>query len=888
MLRVHVHCIVVSLLCLSLNGCEAWREYLRDLAEQPNGPEEPSEPPSPEPSIVRAQPTQELSRGLIATVTNGRGLQVLDVRDPAAPRVLSELRVARGPIEAFYLVDNRALLVVNLDMTYGGFRGDVPAGSQRELAVLNVDLEDPAHPVLDATVMLHGQIFVDTILRRSEAGAEVYVFSSRPFDDQPSGNLEWVQLRGQRLSAAQRVGAIGRSHSGESEPRIASANGDWLVLAHQTWEGDLHVWRISSGEPVQFGSLHARGFTPAGVELPIANGRLRIPNRDFIDDARTSLSIDTFVFNLETDPPSGYVTSGRCTIAAGMVLDANGEPIYEDARRVHFLSDDLVMAWVHRGDDFSVQRYLLDAEGNCERLEPASTCPQETSPAIMDYEPFRVSATSTIAIERLDPAGELLALYSSERPSCPAALARVALPEGTHSAPPQSLSPGSLRANAADGTRETGLLMVPTATTSQPGAQLATHSDSTLTRRAFIPTPTRPKHVVELAGSKLGLVTDSSLHSYDARDLDTPVELGRALLVAPYGWLTGFADYVVRIRLAGPSYAADRLEVLPLTAAGLHDPVTAQLDLDTDGIWLKAGELFVNIAVRNVGETAQHTIQIYDLHDPTAPRIAGRLETTEIGPATPSIVGNALVFSHHGTDGALELDVVDLRDPDAPALLRPALRLATPEPNATGPITALVADSTLYLDVQLTAESGNNEHMLHMVDFTDPAAPLHNPRFTLPAPLRAARRDQLYTISESGTVTRLQVEDGATRVLATQTIFNGYGAMHITDDLAGHLYIVHQNDWVELTVLDAETLQIQATLPLDRTAWNPRISNGRLIVDGEDWGTLVINIQNPSEPRAQAFHQHRNEITTIIDNQIFSYGSSSSIEQYDARAENLR
>jgi hypothetical protein len=909
MQRGRVGVLVVSLLASVLSGCAELRELLWQLAQQQPPAADAGTPPAPEvPRIESSQRSAELGDGKLAVATP-LGLHIVDVRDVEAPRLVSEYRVAYGGTRAMYRVDDRVLMVVDVALEYLGARTDVVASRDNDVALLNIDIQDRAHPRLLASQTLAGNVYVDSRIRRSAEGAELYVMTSS-IGDRQGDFVESVQLRDGHVSPLVRQYVRGPYHQ-RARMRIANITPEWLVIESLGAEENFQVWRIDSGLPVRQPFLSTPGYIESAAEIPISNGVLRVPYQSFSAEPPRFV-IDSFVLGGAGDFRGATPASGTCDLVAVLSDPEETQGFLQDFR---FLGADIAEVMFGTDDGQALRWVALDAQGNCQETTAPSTCANEPPNPLPAHtsELFALEQGRSVALEReseREASAQSLVLYDTTPQACFAPLARIDLGTRVTSLPSAR---GAAVARAADGTPERGLLALPCADSNEQSClQLVTYSDHTLTRRASVPAlwASQPQSLL-LLGDKLAYLTYAGLSTYDVRRR----ELASLPLVSLYSEPFRFGEYIVRIqRNDYDATTPEYLEVLPLGAAGDRDPVLARVDVGARGRWLQVGSLLVKeernraASGSSSDEPPRFTFEVYDLRDPTQPRRAGQLVTEQIavgwdpwtgGYSPGRVVGQTLVYTFLPESGAPVFDAVDLSDPDAPVLI-PRITIAAWDP-MYGPAGAYVSGSRLYYNMQLMAanEPPQAKYAVHILDLSDPSMPQVSPRFDVPAPVILAFGEQLYCQTGDlapGVLARLRADDLTLAPEVTRSLPGQVAAYELATDHAGHLYGLYrqgpeqpsdQPGWASLYVLDAQTLETLAALPIDSEATNPRYSNGRLLVEGPGV-SYIIDVREPASPRLQAYVRHDLPASTMIfGDSIIRYSGVYGFEELDASMENL-
>ena len=234
-------------------------------------------------------------------------------------------------------------------------------------------------------------------------------------------------------------------------------------------------------------------------------------------------------------------------------------------------------------------------------------------------------------------------------------------------------------------------------------------------------------------------------------------------------------------------------------------------------------------------------------------------ERLDVLPAgIPSAEDGCNEYEELGRATTFAFNVIDLRDADAPRLLRPLFEL----PDDLSSHQYMASGTRIY-----ATEQDGDALLASAIDFSDPAAPQLTPRQSVLGRIAAAVGDDMYigpaeyNHSEL-TLTRLRCCGGA-QPSATRS-WTARSLVSLQPDAAGHLLLMHaqaessepapdpQASWTRLEILDQATLATIGSLDIDKYAsalLDPR--DGRLVVDGS--GVLyIVDVRNAQLPRVQA------------------------------------
>jgi hypothetical protein len=203
----------------------------------------------------------------------------------------------------------------------------------------------------------------------------------------------------------------------------------------------------------------------------------------------------------------------------------------------------------------------------------------------------------------------------------------------------------AVNVTAPGGEAETGLVLLPFSGWSQQSGrrawvsavQIFSFSSTTVTRRGVMPHGSPVRRAFPAGPTVAANLSDMELSLYDQTDLDRPAPLGRLYLAPDYVKVFAYGNHRVRIR--GPEEDAwvpkqDRTAMAEVIAAtdiaDIATPV-ARFEVAPDASYFQVGDLLAVVATRAVGwPVFETTVRVFDLSDPTRPRPAGQLVTTEL------------------------------------------------------------------------------------------------------------------------------------------------------------------------------------------------------------------------------------------------------------------
>ncbi|HTU61342.1 MAG TPA: hypothetical protein VMF89_22965, partial [Polyangiales bacterium] len=217
----------------------------------------------------------------------------------------------------------------------------------------------------------------------------------------------------------------------------------------------------------------------------------------------------------------------------------------------------------------------------------------------------------------------------------------------------------------------------------------------------------------------------------------------------------------------------------------------------------------------------------------------------------PSSEDGCNEYEELGRATTYAFNVIDLRDPDSPRLIRPVFAL----PDNLSSHQYMVSGAKIYV-----TELDGTALLASAIDFSDPAAPQLTPRQRVEGRVVAAAGQDMYVGPSDYTHTEFTLTRvrccGDAQPSATRTwTARSFGSLQ--PDAAGHLLLMHsQTDsspasWTRLEILDQQTLATVGSVDIDQYASALLTAADRLFVDGS--GVLyIVDIRNAQLPRVQA------------------------------------
>jgi hypothetical protein len=593
-------------------------------------------PDSPSPTVERGDIFRQLGGGLILNLNPYRGLQVIDLSDVDAPRVLGRLPIEGSGVELQVLGDRAFALLDS-------------AGGSADATVVEVDISQPSKPTVVDQARLPGRIVTSRIVTGSEQAA-LYVVSSGYQESQGTDGTDgW---------GSEDVG--GSPDAGTVD--MGGPDSVWWPITVVT------SFDLASGELDQVDQLSLEGEVGAVQATARA---IMVARIDYSDpDQLTTLAV------IDIADPAGTMIRGDDVPVRGEVRNLFNIDLYNGVLRVvssdwganyveTFDADDLRFInaidahTFGEGEDLYATLFL----GNkaffvtFRQIDPFHAFLIGDDGQITEMSEFEISGWNDFFAPVFG--GDRLIGIGIDNAGGPTTLA-VSLYDATDLANPEplvdrvtvgadgswsealwddrafSVIENAVQVEAADGTLETGLVLLPfegyegrwewEGGAYQTGVQIFTFSQQTLTRRGAMDAeePVRRSFMAE--ENVTANLTDGSLTLHDTQNPDAPVELGHVVLAPNYLNVFIVGDFLARVRSA-TSGGYDSAEVVEMVSLGedvdLAPPV-ASLEVAPVGSVVQVGRALVSFEWSEWGEAL---VRVLDLRDPSHPSAA----TLEVG-----------------------------------------------------------------------------------------------------------------------------------------------------------------------------------------------------------------------------------------------------------------
>lgn len=599
-----------------------------------------------------------LENNRILNLNSYRGLQVIDFTDVAKPTIMGRLAVAGSPVE-LYVVDNKAVVLLNNWTGYYGSRDDVKFDKQEGGLVALVDLSDPAKPTLLDQAYVRGSISTSRLTR---AGAQTALYVAANYYE----NTE--------TSTANGIGVAASTGPSSSHTVVKSfdvsantvkpvteldlggyvqdiqATTEALLVARYDYTKSNTGSRVSivditdpAGKMIEGDEVTVAGIVQTKFNMDLYNGVLRIAS-----GSTWSASMTNHVQTYDAKDFANLTALDHCEFSDGQQLYAT-----------LFLGNKAFFVTYLRKDPFHA--FSIGDDGKC----------KEQSQFIVtgwnDYFRAVLDETRLIGIGKNDESGGstmAVSLYDiTDLTNANPLLARaeVALDNSWSQAnwddKAFSVLENAVSPEAAGG--ETGLVLLPFEGYSEKdqrymaAVQIYTFSANSLTRRGMMDHGTSVTRSFLANDQVCANLSDAELSLFDHTNPNSPKELGRLELAPDYTKILTFGDYAVRLRNTSGYYSwwGERAttrpnsvaEVVSLSANPDSAVAVTQIEVPSSAYLVKSDNYLVSIDTVWSSNTAKPdgsyvesyktTIDVYDMGDPTSPEKAGTITTDKLQPS---------------------------------------------------------------------------------------------------------------------------------------------------------------------------------------------------------------------------------------------------------------
>lgn len=575
-----------------------------------------------------------LNGNKILNLNSYRGLQVIDFVDVAKPNVMGRLAVTGTPVE-LYVVDNKAIILLNHWIGYYASREDVKLAKQEGGLVALVDLSDLAQPKLLDQAYVRGTI---TTSRLTRAGAQIALYVAANAIDASRTVVKSFKV------SENAVAPVTELDLGGSVQAI-QATTEALLVAHNDYNGSEYRSRVTvvditdpTGKMVQGGDVTVAGMVQTKFNLDLYKGVLRIASGSTWNSSTTN-HVQTY----DAKDFSKLTEIGHCSFSDGQQLFAT-----------LFLGNKAFFVTYLRRDPFHA--FWIGDDGKC----------QEQNQFIVsgwnDFFRAVLGETRLIGIGKNDEgnsrtmAVSLYDITDLSNPNPLLARAEAALDNSWSQASWDdkafSVLENAVSAEAAGG--ETGLVLLPFEGYSQKdqrhiaAVQVYTFSDKTLTRRGVMDHGTSVQRSFLANDQTCANLSNAELSFFNDTDPNSPKELGRLELAPNYTQLLIFGNHAVRLKNTSEYYSwwgsnailpNSIAEVISLSTNPDSAIAIQQIEVPSNAYLVKSGNYLVSVnmvfaANKETSEgyvnTYNTTIDVYDMSDPRSPTKFGTITTDKL------------------------------------------------------------------------------------------------------------------------------------------------------------------------------------------------------------------------------------------------------------------
>jgi hypothetical protein len=819
---------------------------------------------TPQRAVVEAD-LHVRSGGLVLVQNAWRGLQVVDVSDPAAPSLLGRVPLTGSPVGLYLrgdvvLVASAEHLAWALDAATGVVRSTV--GSR----LWAVDVANPAAPIVLAELAIPG------VLEETRLVGDVLYTVSRtsPGWWVGPGTPVPVGAAAEPAPDATVVSSFDVSAPGTPVPvaRIDLPAAGWDTHAHVTSER-ITLARAGWGEAGPFTLLTAVDISDPGGALA-AGAEARI---DGLVRDRWALDLDAASGTFRAVVQNGW-NAGATLVVLDWAEPSKASPRSKlaievpesvtaarfDGSRVYVVTALAVdPLWVVDVSDPSAPALggHLEMPGQLDFVEPRGDRLLALGHTPEGGGSFQLQVS---LLDVADPAAPLLVArrwFGPEVGWVPAApddlrkAFQVLDDRGLVLVPYQGFDRGTWRWNG--------------------GTQLLAFGRDALELGGFVPHAGAVKRAFPLdAPGLLAAWSDESLQTIDASDPARPVEVAAIDLARPV-WDIAVAGSAA-VELSGdPWRGATELVVVPASDPEAAVPAARVPLAASSGRLFRVGAV-VWVHATDPWTSASFLLAV-DVADPAAPALRGRLDLPAPGggwwDAGAVLAGSALAVQRvRWTCGAsctseAEILSIDLGDPDAPRL---AATIPLPRRSWTSGLAAVGTDVWYsqyeWMDGGAQPYAAVRYHV-GRVDLSDPTAPVVHPTFNVPGAFFSASDDgavvyteEVYwpwTAAEPRTFLHALAPTGrGTARLVASAELPGFHSGAVRAGAFAYVPGVDPSgSRARLSAVSLEAMSLARTAELD-TGWATilGVAGGKLFVSSS-WpsrAVLVLGLGDPSAP----------------------------------------
>ncbi len=579
--------------------------------------------------------------GLIANLNAYRGLQLIDVSDPAAPKIVGRAQINGYPVE-LYVHDDVAYVLMNDWSGYSGSRFSAAVQARNGGVIAAFDIADSAHPRQVGEAFVPGYLSTSRLTKGSD-GAALYAASSEyAYDDVGAWTMHAI-VRSFDVTDGTLVEAGAVDLGGYIADIQATT--DALLVAHTDWTSSQSHTRVTlvdisdpRGALTVGAEVAVQGIVASQFNMDLRDGILRVVSGSAWSGTQTN-HVETFdAHDLQNVVPVDAATFG------------DGEQLYATL----FLQDKAFFVTYLRVDPFHA--FDIAADGTLtERSEFIVSGWNDFFRATFDE-------TRLIGIGTNDDQARTMSvsLYDASNTSnAQPLLARADVDvdqswsEAAWDHRAFSVVENAVSLPSSDGTAtETGLVLLPyqgwdsAAQTYTTAVQIFTFSEATLTRRGAMQHGTPVRRSFLAGAATTANLSDSSLSLHDVTDPTAPTARGSVELAPSYVDVLPLPHgFQARVKGRADDYWSwwGSNAALPDTVVeilrGEDHPDTAtavaSISVPSDAQVYISGRSLVSVRTRYTDTTAwpyetESDVAVYDVSDPEVPVLASSFTTDRL------------------------------------------------------------------------------------------------------------------------------------------------------------------------------------------------------------------------------------------------------------------
>jgi hypothetical protein len=878
----------------------------------------------------------------ILNLNSYRGLQIIDISNPAKPVMTGRAAMNGDPLE-MYRIGERVYVLLNNWSEYKRIsKGGVESVERFNGAgLITVDISNRAAPKILSSMRVAGNIQSSRLT--SGGGKDAIYLSTIDYSNYSNGYAA-AAVRSYSINASG-VPEAKTSLDLGSYVTVIQATGERLMVAHggEARVGSrVMVVDISNpdGTMVKGGDVQVSGLVQKKTNMHIDGNIMRIVSGNSWSSASNTNHVETFnISNIAAPKAVDHDTFGDGQQLFGTTF------LSDRAFFVTYLRKDPFHAFSITADGVMKEESEFIVSGWNDFFMPVQNNTRLIGVGHNDESNARKLAISLYDITNLKNANPMLMR------------AEVDLANGYSEANWDdrafTVLENATSAVAADGkTAETGLVLLPfsgydNATRAyRSGVQLFTFSATTLTRRGEMKqdTQVRRSFLGDAATQLAANLSDSELSLFNIKSPDSPQALGRLALAPNYSQFQIFGNIGARYHAIDNAWWGssatrnDVVELVPLADVDTATP-TASLSVPAGSMIYNVGGKLVVVSRAFDSAGTHTTIASYEVASATSLTLLGKMTTDELvqnsyyglldmkicafaGPCggygilNAQAVGNALIFSNSvmqvqpaattliaGTSmpryaSSFVLQVVDLSNAAKPNLL-PKIAMGADEDAVT-----LVQDgSTLWINYKKSQAATTNgqaqaKYFAKSLNLAVASAPVLGSEINIPGQLVKAAGDTFYTYDY--TWNGSNIDTTLAVVIVDKGLAYLQGSLLLTGQYPGSLVADGSNIWlssydsrsssnkITLYVLASQKLTATATIELAYSPTLRSLASGKLLVQAYD-GYLLYDVRQPAAIVAQSYFPSNGWSNNLLiqGNQAYLASGPYGMFQFNLESINL-